>query len=546
MGVSRTRSKSFKRATEEDDVEKSDRDNQDQLIEASVSKTSQKKSQTTEDIWDIGAVYNTDKVMPKKPIVTYSKKKYKARPELSSLLTSFHAKGGNQLKRADANHQVSKSSIFKETKELQSQTMSTADASNAATPTEKTATLPRNDEQPETLIRSTQNDTDHVDQDHDKIIIVTDNDDATGASSSVAAGKQKEAVGKKSTSSKKSLSISRTRREKRMEMDQNEDLQEPVDIQSNSNRMSSHVNSGEIDHTETPQQTEANQYEEAHGSKMPQADEVSLRFEGLQTSLDRLNLSPIGNNVPITKRITSSTPVGFRIQQQHHVPKPMKSFSESLKQANIDIEDKIPDDDDNMTDDIATSVFIDNVPKTDLHAPVPLPTGPDGGDALSQALTDSNTLAPASATSEVLPRPTNTLPNLKEQRKAIEASIAEPSLHDVSNAPIWSPPRSPSIEMARRQSQRSDTQNTIPEGLFEWFGNSIQSQAASTEPNHNVDEELESFLTPEQLDMTVEQFMRSIYEDKIEQIRKEGQKRIDRLNEELARVRAKLLAELDS
>ncbi|KAI8579064.1 hypothetical protein K450DRAFT_243683 [Umbelopsis ramanniana AG] len=546
MGVSRTRSKSFKRATEENDVEKSDRDDQDQPIEASVPKTSQKVRQGTEDIWDVGAVYSTDKIMPKKPIVTYSKKKYKARPELSSLLTSFHAKGSNQPKRADANHQVSNSSSLKEIKELQSRTLSTGDASNAATLAATTAILPRNDKQPETLIRSTQNDTDHIDQDHDNIIVDIDNDDATGASSSVAAGKQKAAVGKKSASSKKSLSISRTRREKRMEMDQNEGLQEPVDIQSSSKRTASHLDSGEMDHTKTPQQAKVNQYEKAQDSETPQADEAGFGFERLQDSLDRLNLSPIGNINPVTKRIVSSTPVGFRIQQQRHVSKPMKSFSESLKQANIDIEDKILDDNDNMTDDIATSVFTDKVPETYLQAPVSPPTGLDGGDTLSQALPDNNTLAPASATSEVLPQPTNTLPNLKEQRKAIEASIAEPSLHDASNEPIWSPPRSPSIEMARRQSQRSDTQNTIPEGLFEWFGNSIQSQVASTEPNHNVDEELENFLTPEQLDMTVEQFMRSIYEDKIEQIRKEGQKRIDRLNEELARVRAKLLAELDS
>lgn len=278
-------------------------------------------------------------------------------------------------------------------------------------------------------------------------------------------------------------------------------------------------------------------------------DEAELGFEGLQDSLDRLNLSPIGNINSATKRIVSSTPVGFRIQQQRHVSKPIKSFSESLKQANIDLGDMAA----NEEDGIATSA---------VAAPVSLRPGMDSGDVNPQ-----DPLAPASVTSLILPQvtkavpqdtepvpqptmalppPTYTLPNLEEQRKTIEASIAEPSLHQVSNAPIWSPPRSPSIEMARRQSQRSDTQNTIPEGLFEWFGNSIQSQAASSEPNHNIDEELGNFLTPDQLDMTVEQFMRSIYEDKVEQIRKEGQKRIDRLNEELARVRAKLLAELDS
>jgi hypothetical protein len=38
--------------------------------------------------------------------------------------------------------------------------------------------------------------------------------------------------------------------------------------------------------------------------------------------------------------------------------------------------------------------------------------------------------------------------------------------------------------------------------------------------------------------------MRSIYEEKIEQVRNEGQQRIDRLCREIARVRAKLLAEL--
>jgi hypothetical protein len=357
-------------------------------------------------------------------------------------------------------------------------------------------------------------------------------------------GKQKAPVGKKSASSKKSLSISRTRREKRIEMDQN-DLQEPVDIQGTSNKTASDMDGGEMDHAKTPQQLKVKNYEETQGLEMPQTDEAVLGFEGLQHSLDRLNLSPIGNINPANKRIVSSTPVGFRIQQQRHVSKPMKSFSESLKQANIDMEDKVSDDNNDMTDDIATSMVADNVPKDYLQATVSPPTGLDG-DVISQALPDNDPLAPASVISKILPQPTNTLPNLEEQRKAIEASIAEPSLHDVSNGSMWSPPRSPSIEMARRQSQRSDTQNTIPEGLFEWFGNSIQSQAASSEPNHNVDEELENFLTPEQLDMTVEQFMRSIYEDKIEHIRNEGQKRIDRLNEELARVRAKLLAELDS
>jgi hypothetical protein len=371
------------------------------------------------------------------------------------------------------------------------------------------------------------------------------------ASSSVAAGKQKAASNKK-----KSLSISRTRREKQLEMDQSEGLQ--ADIQDGSIKTTSHGDGSEVDHAKTPQQTKVKHYAEAQDLGTPQADEAQLGFEGLQDSLDRLNLSPIGNINPASKHIVSSTPVGFRIQQQRHVSKPMKSFSESLKQANIDMEDKAANDDDE--DDIATSV---------VAAPVTLRTGMDSGDVDPQ-----DPLAPASVTPLILPQatmavpqatipvpqttmavpkttmavpqPTHTLPNLEEQRKTIEASIAEPSLHQVSNAPIWSPPRSPSIEMARRQSQRSDTQNTIPEGLFEWFGNSIQSQAASSEPTHNLDEELGNFLTPDQLDMTVEQFMRSIYEDKVEQIRKEGQKRIDRLNEELARVRAKLLAELDS
>lgn len=132
---------------------------QDQPIESSVPKTSQLNRQGNDDIWDVGAVYNTDKIMPKKSIVTYSKKKYKARPELGSLLTSFHSKASHQPKRADANHQVSSSSLFKETKELHSQTTpTTADISNG---TEMTTNLPRNDKEPENLI-STQDDTHHV------------------------------------------------------------------------------------------------------------------------------------------------------------------------------------------------------------------------------------------------------------------------------------------------------------------------------------------------------------------------------------------------
>jgi hypothetical protein len=132
---------------------------QDQPIESTVPKTSQMNRQGNDDIWDVGAVYNTDKIMPKKSIVTYSKKKYKARPELGSLLTSFHGKGSHQPKRADANHQVSSSSLFKETKELQSRTTpTTADMGNAA---ETTTTLPRNDKEPKN-VRSTQDDTDHV------------------------------------------------------------------------------------------------------------------------------------------------------------------------------------------------------------------------------------------------------------------------------------------------------------------------------------------------------------------------------------------------
>jgi hypothetical protein len=133
--------------------------------------------QGTDDIWDVGAVYNADKIMPKKSIVTYSKKKYKARPELGSLLTSFHNKGGNQPKRADANHQVSSSSSLKETKELQRRTPSTADASNAVTMAEMTTTLPRNDKQPENLIRFTQDDTNHVSVQHLEVFFSSDRHD---------------------------------------------------------------------------------------------------------------------------------------------------------------------------------------------------------------------------------------------------------------------------------------------------------------------------------------------------------------------------------
>jgi hypothetical protein len=350
----------------------------------------------------------------------------------------------------------------------------------------------------------------------------------------------------KTVPNKKSLSISRTRRERQLGIDQDDALQDrntAVDMKGglsgagNANNNVNDEDKGQL-HTEAKHQDEIQVLETPH-------DQVSsLSFDTLQTSLDGLNLSPIGNINCTSQRIVSSTPVGFRIQQQQHVSKPLKSFSETLKEANIDMADKELEDNDDMTEDIASFVVVDNEQKSILEVPISPRSRFDGGDLVSQPIPDNNPLAPASATSEILPQPTNTMPNLEEHRKAIEASIAEPSMHDFSNAQIWSPPRSPTIEVARRQSQRSDTQSNIPEGLFEWFGNNIQSQA-STELNGNVDEELEHFLTPEQLDMTVEQFMRSIYEDKIEQIRKEGQKRIDRLNEELARVRAKLLAELD-
>lgn len=221
-----------------------------------------------------------------------------------------------------------------------------------------------------------------------------------------------------------------------------------------------------------------------------------------------------------------------------------------MKTADIEMTEGFVDLDEEMPHHVETFIVADKVRSTVQMPPEPVSvhyhTQVENDLRLEFMHETNNLLAPASATDPVfIPRTTKHKVNLEQHRKAIEASIAEPSMHDLSNAQIWSPPRSPSIEVARRQSQQSGSQHNIPEGLFEWFGNSIVSQAVDTEPDCNVDEELEQFLTPEQLNMTVEQFMRSIYEEKIDQIRKEGQQRIDRLSEELGRVRDKLLAELD-
>lgn len=65
----------------------------DPVVVANDKKIKKMDNQASQDIWDVGAVYSNDKTVPKKSIVTYSKRKYKARPELGSLLTTIHTKG---------------------------------------------------------------------------------------------------------------------------------------------------------------------------------------------------------------------------------------------------------------------------------------------------------------------------------------------------------------------------------------------------------------------------------------------------------------------
>jgi hypothetical protein len=69
----------------------------------------------------VGNVYNQDNVKPKKPIVTYSKRKYKPRPELGSLLTNIYSKGPPQKQQLSKPHAEGDSaSSKKSTAELQS------------------------------------------------------------------------------------------------------------------------------------------------------------------------------------------------------------------------------------------------------------------------------------------------------------------------------------------------------------------------------------------------------------------------------------------
>lgn len=287
--------------------------------------------------------------------------------------------------------------------------------------------------------------------------------------------------------------------------------------------------------------------------KLLQPDYITAKYDqtsdndDLEISLDHLNISPIGNigtEARIHKRMASSTPLSSRIQQHMHASKPSLTFAESLKKADVEIESRTE----------ALSYHISQKQPVELETIQDSESSPPPNRfnlaELHQAreiASDDQRLAPASISdTEFSPIPiNNAVTHLQNHRKAIEASIAEPTVYDIGNSQIWSPPRSPSIEVARRESLRSEGQNNIPEGIFEWFGSNVAHQDNSTsEQQPLLDEDLEQFLTPDQLGMTVEQFMRSIYEEKIEQVRKEGQQRIDKLDGEIARVRAKLLAEL--
>ncbi|GAB5586438.1 hypothetical protein Unana1_01338 [Umbelopsis nana] len=508
--------------------------------------------------------------MPKKSIVTYSKRKYKPRPELGSLLTTFHGKGktDKQPNEPKASQGTRSLASKKETPDLQDSTMLTNEQDTIDSPQmEQTADKPQTnviesddaENGIDTFLNQTRVDKAEIDQ-NQQVQYETLSNIRTRSSS--ATGKQKNPVEKKVNPTKKSLSISRTRREKELEMQQKNaksnltaTLDPPVLTKADQSTVDKEESAHQdnLEHVQRPKDDnhpEPKQCDSDEEHVQPIQQDNSSHFDNLQASLDLLNLSPIGNpsfESRIHRRMVSSTPMASKTQQHTHVSIPLKSFSQSMKNAEIDMSGQLGRLEDKMVDDVA-AFTVANEPQTKAQEDYPKVGRPEAvdDDLEMQSMHDVDIpLAPASTTgSDLFPHSTNRVMDLEVHRKAIEASIAEPSIHDLSHAQIWSPPRSPSIEAARRQSQHSGSQN-IPEGLFEWFGNSIASQAAVNEQDCNLDEELEQFLTPEQLNMTVEQFMRSIYEEKIDQIRKEGQQRIDRLSEELARVRAKLLAELD-
>lgn len=85
--------------------------------------TGRQTRQANDDIWDVGNVYNQDNMKPKKPIVTYSKRKYKPRPELGSLLTNIYTKGQPQKQTLSKVHATDDNTSSKiPTAELQTKT----------------------------------------------------------------------------------------------------------------------------------------------------------------------------------------------------------------------------------------------------------------------------------------------------------------------------------------------------------------------------------------------------------------------------------------
>ncbi|KAG2177969.1 hypothetical protein INT43_003216 [Umbelopsis isabellina] len=552
MSVSRTRSKSSKGTSGKKKSE------EQAMVEAQASnavvavgqKAEKQTRQTNEDIWDVGNVYNQDNMKPKKPIVTYSKRKYKPRPELGSLLTNIYTKGQPQKQSSKSHAADDSTSSQKPIAELQTKIDPLSEQHHDSCLTDKNglSAINRQKEVQEPpqheinglIAKEHEADKNGLPLDHTAVI-----------KSRSATGKQKDVNGNKSKPVKKSLSLSRTRKQKQEKMQQEQTgtastlaaVQPPSPVNTQTDNVAQSIEIEDITAKE-PKHSEPKLLRLDY--RPAQYDQTSEN-DDLEISLDHLNISPIGNvstEARKHKRIASSTPLSSRIQQHMHASKPSLSFAESLKKADVEIESraevlgsgisrKQPAELETIQDS-KSSPPPNQFNLTELHQE----------RAISS---DDQRLAPASISdTEFSPIPiNNAVIHLQNHRKAIEASIAEPTVYDLGNSQIWSPPRSPSIEAARRESLRSEGQNNIPEGIFEWFGSNVAHQDNSTsEQQPLLDEDLEQFLTPDQLGMTVEQFMRSIYEEKIEQVRKEGQQRIDRLDGAIARVRAKLLAEL--
>ncbi|KAJ2960286.1 hypothetical protein NQZ79_g4300 [Umbelopsis isabellina] len=554
MSVSRTRSKSSKGTTgkkkpEEQGMVEAQASN---AVVADENKAKRQAGQTNEDIWDVGNVYNHDNMKPKKPIVTYSKRKYKPRPELGSLLTNIYTKGQPQKQTLSKVHAEDDSNSSKKlTANLQTKIDHHSEPRDDSTLTDTngSSAINRQNEFKEPSPHEVNGLIAKEDEDDKQDTLPLDHTAVMKSRS--AAGKQKDVTGKKSKPVKKSLSISRARKQKQEKMQQDKTdtvstlaAVPPLSTVTTQRDTIAQNNETEDISAHEPKHSEHKQLQPDYNSA--QYDQTSNN-DYLDISLDNLNISPIGNvsnEARKHKRIASSTPLSSRIQQHMHASKPSLSFAESLKKADVEMEFTAEALNKHMSQEQPVELEAIH----DLKSSPP-PNRLDLAEPHEERAIsgDDQRLAPASISdTEFSPIPiNNAVTNLQTHRKAIEASIAEPTVYDLGNSQIWSPPRSPSIEVARRESLRSEGQNNIPEGIFEWFGSNVAHQDNSTsEQQPLLDEDLEQFLTPDQLSMTVEQFMRSIYEEKIEQVRKEGQQRIDRLDGEIARVRAKLLAEL--